>query len=77
MRKVQELADLDSCLNRAKDNELVFVLLARDRAAPIAVRSWIEERIRTGKNQRTDPQILEAELWISDVLKEQNSANSK
>jgi hypothetical protein len=39
----------------------VFVLLARDAAAPAAIRAWIEERIKLGKNNRQDAQIVEAE----------------
>lgn len=34
MRKTEELLAPFSCLNKANDNELIFVLLARDEAAP-------------------------------------------
>ena len=68
MRKRDELNDPTSCMSRARDDEWTFVLLGRDRAAPVAVRAWIEERIRLGKNVRTDPQIVEAEQWIKDVM---------
>jgi hypothetical protein len=61
MRKRDEIANPDSCLNRARDDEFTFVLLARDRAAPVAIRAWIAERIRIGKNRPDDAQILEAE----------------
>jgi hypothetical protein len=71
MRKRDELADPTSCLNRARADEWLFVLLARDKAAPVAVRAWIEERIRSGKNTRADGQIVEAEAWIAAVLAEQ------
>lgn len=60
MKKRDELSDPASCLNRAKDDEMVFVLLARDVAAPAAIVAWIDERVRLGKNTYTDPQILEA-----------------
>jgi hypothetical protein len=60
-----------SCLNRADDNEMVFVLLGRDKAATKAVRAWIDERIRLGKNDPADPQIKDAEEWIKIVLSEQ------
>jgi len=59
-------------MNRARDDEWTFVLLGRDLAAPAAVRAWIEERIRLGKNERDDEQILEAEHWIDSVLDEQD-----
>lgn len=75
MRKQDELAVPTSCLNKAIETELLFVLLGRDKAAPAAVRAWIEERIRLDKNQRTDPQIVEAEQWINNVLAEQERAN--
>lgn len=60
MVKSRELADPNSCLNRAKDEEQLFVLLGRDRAAPFAIRSWCQLRIALGLNGRADPQIVEA-----------------
>lgn len=71
MRKRDELTNQASCMSRARDDEWTFVLLGRDRAAPVAVRAWIEERIRLGKNRRDDPQIVEAEQWIATVTAEQ------
>jgi hypothetical protein len=68
MRKRDELNDPRSCLSRARADEMLFVLLERDLAAPAAIREWIEERIRLGKNQREDAQITEAEAWIKTVL---------
>ncbi len=70
MRKRDELADPSSCMSRARDDEWTFVLLGRDLAAPAAVRAWISERIRIGKNHINDPQIIEAERWIVAVLAE-------
>ena len=64
MRKRDELAFPDSCLNKARDDEWIFVLLERDPAAAATVRFWIEERIRLGKNERHDPKLQEAELWV-------------
>lgn len=60
MIKTQELSDPKSCLNKARPDERVFVLLARDECAPDAIRYWAERRIATGKNQPFDPQIIEA-----------------
>jgi hypothetical protein len=37
-------------------------------AAPVAVRAWIEERIRLRKNTRDDAQIKEAEQWIDAAV---------
>lgn len=60
MRKLAELSDQQSCLNRAQPTELVFVLLGRDVAAPKAIREWCAERVRLGKNAWDDEQICEA-----------------
>lgn len=67
MRKRDELTDPGSCMNRARDDEWTFVLLGRDVAAPAAIRAWIEERIRLGKNTEFDPQIVDARTWIAEV----------
>ena len=47
-------------MSRANDDEMTFVLLARDIAAPFAIRAWVSERIRLGKNFVDDLQIKEA-----------------
>jgi hypothetical protein len=60
VRKRDELARPDSCLNKARDDELVFVLLGRDEAAPDNIRDWAARRIRLGKNAPDDAQILDA-----------------
>ena len=60
MRKKQELTDPRSCMSKARDDEMTFVLLGRDVAAPVAIMAWVEERLRLGKNAASDPQIQEA-----------------
>ena len=40
MLKTNELRDPASCLNKAADDEPVFVLLARDPCAAQTVRAW-------------------------------------
>lgn len=60
MIKHQELQDPTSCLNRAHEFEWLFVLLARDPAAPAAIRFWVQERIRLGKNKSEDAQMKQA-----------------
>lgn len=67
MRKRDELSDPNSCLNKAREDEWLFVLLGRDAAAPAAVRAWIAERLRLGKNHVNDPQIVEARQWADAV----------
>jgi hypothetical protein len=60
VRKRDELSNQTSCINRALDHELTFVLLGRDAAAPYAIRRWAAERISSGKNTYDDRQIKEA-----------------
>jgi len=60
MIKCEELTNPASCMSRAADHEMTFTLLARDVAAPEAIRFWVRERIRLGKNNERDEQILEA-----------------
>lgn len=60
MLKRDELTNPNSCLNRSRDDEMLFVLLGRDKAAPVVIRAWVTERLRIGENQVDDPQILEA-----------------
>lgn len=64
MFKYGEIGDATSCFNKAKITEMIFVLLERDKAAPAAIRAWIDERIRIGKNSSDDPQIQEARKVI-------------
>lgn len=70
MRKCEEIANPKSCLNRARDLEMVFVLLGRDAATPAAIREWVRKRIELGKNKVTDDQILEA-LSVANAIEEQ------
>lgn len=60
MIKRDEIEDTESCFNKAGTAERLFIMLARDPAAPVAIRAWIAERLRLGKNQPGDEQIREA-----------------
>lgn len=60
MRKFEEFTNETSCFNKAAADEMLFVLLARDASAPVAVRAWIQHRLATKKNVETDHQIIEA-----------------
>jgi hypothetical protein len=73
MVKTEELSNPKSCMSRAKDHEMTFVLLARDAAAPAVIRAWCDERIRLGKNSPTDPQILEAIACAQRMTEQRNS----
>ena len=61
MKTRDELSDPAS-FEGARDDEMTFVLIGRDAAAPVAIRAWIAERIRLGKNFPGDMQTTEAEL---------------
>jgi hypothetical protein len=67
MLKQDEYWSRLSCFNRAAPYEMVFVLIARDEAAPVAIRAWVDERIRIGKNKRSDDQIVEAEACAAEM----------
>jgi hypothetical protein len=71
MRKCDEIANPNSCLNKARADEWIFVLLGRDESAIVAVRAWIEHRVQSGKNKRDDVKIMSAENWIKEVEAEQ------
>jgi hypothetical protein len=60
MRKKDELSRSDTCTAHAHPEEMLFVLLGRDAAAPAAIRAWVGERLRLGKNTPHDEQIKEA-----------------
>lgn len=62
-------------MNKAKENEWVFVLLGRDESAPVAIRAWIEDRIQRGKNLRQDAQIIEARRCLTAMEIERETAN--
>lgn len=58
MRKRDEL--VSGCMAKARDDEMTFVLLARDEDAPGTIRDWVARRIRNKRNSPCDPKILEA-----------------
>lgn len=60
MRKKDELSRSATCMALAHPEEMTFVLIGRDAAAPIAIRAWVAERLRLGKNAPSDEQIIEA-----------------
>ena len=62
MNKRQMLNDPQSCLNKAGDDEIIFVLREKDLTTAGAIRDWVKRRT-TGVlplNKMTDPKILEA-----------------
>ena len=69
-RKFIELKS--GCMAKAFPDEPTFVLLGRDKCAPLAIRAWIEARILSGKNTRNDAQISEAFTLIRMMESEQS-----
>lgn len=70
MTKQDELCYPGSCFNKALPDEYMFVLLARDAAAPAVIRSWVAERVRLGMNGLGDYQVVEA-LQLAKDMEEQ------
>lgn len=58
--KRDELAHPQSCMSKAGHDEMVFVLLGRDPAAPAAIRAWVEARVRFRKNKPGDELLRDA-----------------
>lgn len=75
MIKRDEATHPNSCWNKAKDDEMLFVLLARDIAGADTVRFWVKQRISMGKNKADDPQIIEA-LHCADKMQLEFEARS-
>jgi hypothetical protein len=69
MIKRDEIRDPKSCINKARDDEMLFVLLGRDPAASAAIHAWIEERINLGLNLPEDAKIQEAIKAACDMGK--------
>lgn len=77
MLKRDELINPQSCMSRAWDDEMTFVLLARDEDAPDTIRDWIKRRIRRGKNTAGDSQMREAEECARTMERQRAAAEPK
>jgi len=77
MIKEQEISDPNSCLNRAKPGEMVFVLRAHDICAPETIRQWIRLRIHSGKNDPNDRDIIEAENCAAAMAEQRQYESMK
>ena len=76
MIKREELTNPNSCFGRAQMDEMLFVLLARDVAAPSTIRYWVQARIAHRKNTRDDAQIKEA-LWCAGYMERMHSGQDR
>ena len=61
MLKRHEINDSESCLNRAEEDEPVFVLRAKDILAIPTVINWID---RAADNGLHSDRLPEAEQWV-------------
>ena len=73
MIKLREITDSASCLLKARMDEMIFVLLARDAVAPETLRYWAKIRVDRGYNKADDPQITEA-LMCAETMELQRPA---
>ena len=68
MNKAQNLSDPESCLNKAGDEEPIFVLRAKDPIAPMVVHIWasLSEQLEAheiDKTRRAHQEATEMQQW--------------
>lgn len=67
MLKRDEVSDPTSCLNKAADDEPVFVIRAKDRVGPATVRDWVYRATALGIHQEKVAEALDLaramEVW--------------
>lgn len=71
MEKKFELLRESSCLNKAASDEPLFVLRAKDPAAPQAIRLWVE----MSRGQQPDEKLAEA-LDLAERMREWRNKNT-
>lgn len=76
MTKQEEFSNQNSCFNRARQEELMFILLERDIATPDTIRYWAQLRVKSGKNTLKSAQIQEA-LTLADRIEQRKRVDSK
>lgn len=62
--KREEIEDPRSCLNRAEDDEHIFVIVSHDRTGPGAVRDWAHRAKGQGASQEKVNGAMEAALQM-------------
>ncbi len=53
-----------SCWNKARSEEMTFIILGRDPAAAATLQAWIDERLRLHLNKEDDEQIKQVRVLI-------------
>jgi hypothetical protein len=60
--KRDEIANPESCLNKAADDEPIFVLRANDPVAASIVRAWADEYVEHKREYNTDGCLTHKQL---------------
>lgn len=68
MKKIAELKNPASDLNKAGDDEVLFVLRGTDPAFPAAVEAWINERVVLGLNDTEDCSLVLARNLVCEAM---------
>lgn len=67
MRKIDEIEQPASCLNKARAEEPLFVLRAKDPLAPAVVRTWANNAEATGAHE---PEKIAEARALADAMDE-------
>lgn len=67
MKKRDEIEQPSSCLNKAAEDEPVFVLRAKDPIAPAAVEEWARQAQQTGRHE---PAKIEEARALAQQMRE-------
>lgn len=67
MRKIDEIEQPTSCLNKSRAEEPLFVLRAKDPLAPAVVRTWANNAETTGAHE---PEKIAEARALADAMEE-------
>ncbi len=73
MRKRDELANPESTLNRAAEEEPLFVIRAKDKLSSTMVRQWAEAASMTGAHEPEKIQEARGLAEIMEAWREQSA----
>ena len=77
MTKRENIDNPDSCWNKAKDDDIVFILKDTDETMAATIRFWMGERLRMGLNILTDSKIIQANKEQLDVTRKRRYAKPR
>lgn len=73
MRKRDELADPESTLNRAAEEEPLFVIRAKDKLSASMVRQWAEAAAMTGAHE---PEKIQEARQLAEIMESWRQENT-